>query len=94
MKILTPKLLTPAVLAISLAFVGVASAACLDKTQTNEAVSSGQVKSLATVLAEAGIDGSATVTNAEVCDGGGGLVWNVGVVTQDGTAQNLTLSAQ
>lgn len=93
MKTLTPKFLVPIALAIGLAMTGAANAACLDKAEINQAVASGQIKSLATVLAEAGVDGSATVTNAEVCDQGG-LVWKVGVVMQDGTAQNMTLSAQ
>ncbi|KKC39808.1 hypothetical protein WH87_06700 [Devosia epidermidihirudinis] len=87
------KLLVPIVLALGLVSAGAANAACLDKAAINQAVASGQIKSLATVLAEAGVDGSATVTNAEVCEQGG-LVWKVGVVMQDGTAQNMTLSAQ
>lgn len=84
-------------LALALAVVGTGSAqaqACLDRRQIQEAVASGQIKSLDAVLASAGIGASAEVLNVQVCDQGGGLVYVIGVLTADGQAQNLVLSAQ
>lgn len=97
MKTLTSKILALAAvaLALGLAAVGPAQAqSCLDNRQIQEAVSSGQIMSLADVLASAGIDGSAEVLSVQVCDEGGGLVYIIGVLTPDGQAQNLVLSAQ
>ncbi len=68
--------------------------ACLDRYQIQEAVASGQIRSLDAVLAAAGVDGSTTVLNVEVCDEGGRLVYIVGVLNPDGSAQNLVLDAQ
>lgn len=67
---------------------------CLDNRQIQEAVSSGQIVSLATVLASAGVDSSAEVLSVQVCDEGGGLVYIIGVLAPNGEAQNLVLSAQ
>ncbi len=50
--------------------------------------------SLDAVLAANGVDGSAEILNVQVCDEGGRLVYIIGVLTADGQAQNLTLSAQ
>lgn len=97
MKTLTSKILALAAvaLALGLAAVGPAQAqSCLDNRQIQEAVSSGRIMSLADVLASAGIDGSAEVLSVQVCDEGGGLVYIIGVLTPDGQAQNLVLSAQ
>jgi hypothetical protein len=82
-------------LAVGLASTGAATAqSCLDNRQIQEAVSSGQIMSLADVLASAGIDGSAEILSVQVCDEGGGLVYIIGVLTPEGEAQNLVLSAQ
>ena len=97
MKTLTSKLLASMAVALArgLAAAGPAQAqACLDNRQIQEAVSSGQIMSLADVLASAGIDGSAEILSVQVCDEGGGLVYIIGVLTPDGEAQNLVLSAQ
>ena len=97
MKTLTPKFLASIAiaLALGLASTGAASAqACLDKRQIQDAVSSGQIMSLDTVLASAGVDGSAEILSVQVCDEGGGLVYIIGVLTPEGEAQNLVLSAQ
>ena len=97
MKTLTLKFLLSIAVALTLglAATGTATAqSCLDNRQIQEAVSSGQIMSLADVLASAGIDGSAEILSVEVCDEGGGLVYIIGVLTPEGEAQNLVLSAQ
>jgi len=82
-------------LALALAGTGQAQAqACLDKRQIQEAVSSGQILSLDAVLAQAGVDPNSEILNVDVCDEGGSLVYVIGVLSADGQAQNLTLSAQ
>jgi len=84
-------------LALALALAGTGSAqaqACLDKRQIQEYVASGQIMSLDAVLASAGIDARAEILNVQVCDQGGVLVYVIGVLSPDGQAQNLTLSAQ
>lgn len=101
MKTNAPKPSAPIALALALALAlagtGQTQAqaqACLDKRQIQEAVSSGRIMSLDAVLASAGVDGSAEILNVQVCDEGGRLVYIIGVLTSDGQAQNLTLSAQ
>ena len=97
MKTLTSKFLAPIAVALALGLAATGSAAaqsCLDNRQIQEAVSSGQIMSLAAVLASAGIDGSAEILSVQVCDEGGGLVYIIGVLTPEGEAQNLVLSAQ
>jgi hypothetical protein len=97
MKTSISKLLAPiaVALALGLAGTGVANAqACLDNRQIQEAVASGQIMSLADVLASAGIDGSSEILNVQVCDQGGQLVYVIGLLTPSGEAQNLVLSAQ
>lgn len=97
MKTLTSKFLASAAVALAIGLAGAAPAfaqACLDNRQIQEAVSSGQIMSLADVLASAGIDGSAEILSVQVCDEGSGLVYIIGVLKPDGEAQNLVLSAQ
>lgn len=97
MKTSISKLLAPIAVALvlGLAGTGVAQAqGCLDNRQIQEAVASGEIMSLADVLASAGIDGSAEILNVQVCDDGGRLVYIIGVLTPSGEAQNLVLSAQ
>ena len=97
MKTVTSKLFASIaiVLAVGLASTGSASAqSCLDNRQIQEAVSSGEIMSLADVLASAGVDSSADVLSVQVCDEGGALVYIIGVLSPDGEAQNLVLSAQ
>ena len=97
MKTLTSKLLASIAVAVVVALGAAAPAqaqACLDNRQIQEAVSSGQIMSLADVLASAGIDGSAEILSVQVCDEGGRLVYIIGVLLPDGEAQNLVLSAQ
>jgi len=97
MKTLTIKFFASiaAVVALGLASTGAATAqSCLDNRQIQEAVSSGQIMSLADVLASAGIDASADILSVQVCDEGSGLVYIIGVLTPEGEAQNLVLGAQ
>lgn len=82
-------------LALALSGTGAAQAqACLDKRQIQEAVASGQIMSLDAVLAASGVAANAEILNVQVCDQGGSLVYVIGVLSADGQAQNLTLSAQ
>ena len=82
-------------LALGLAAIGPANAqACLDNRQIQEAVASGQIMSLADVLASAGIDSDTKVLSVQVCDDGGRLVYHIGILTPSGEAQNLILGAQ
>lgn len=97
MKTSLSKFLAPigVALAFGLAGTGMANAqACLDNRQIQEAVASGQIMSLADVLATAGIDGSSEILSVQVCDQGGQLVYIIGLLTPSGEAQNLVLSAQ
>ena len=63
------------------------------KVQIQQAVASGEIMSLAQVLSAAGIGSNAEVLNVQVCDEGGRFVYIIGVLTPDGEAQNLVLSA-
>ncbi|HEV7344782.1 MAG TPA: hypothetical protein VGN60_04020 [Devosia sp.] len=91
----TSQFLASAVLAIGLTGAGPAAAqACLDNRQIQEAVSAGEILSLADVLAAAGVDVSVDVLSVQVCDEGDGLVYIIGILTPDGEAQSLVLSAQ
>jgi uncharacterized membrane protein YkoI len=92
MKILMQRILLALMLLPVLA--AAAQAACLDKRQIQEAVSSGQIMSLDVVLASAGIGSNAEVLSVQVCDEGGRLVYRIGVLKPDGDAQNLVLNAQ
>lgn len=96
MKTPSSKFLAPLTIALvlSLSVGSAANAACLDNTQIQQAVSSGQIMSLDAVLASNGIDGSAKILNVAVCDEGGRLVYHIGLLTPSGEAQNLVLDAQ
>jgi hypothetical protein len=86
-----------AALALALTGAGTLPASaqgCLGNREIQEAVSSGQIKSLDQVLREAGIDSSQSVLSVQVCDQGGGLVYIIGVLSPSGEAQNLVLNAQ
>ena len=95
MKTLLKRFSAPLALAlvVGLSCTGLAQAACLNNREIQEAVSSGQIMSLAQVLSSAGIGSNAEVLNVQVCDEGGRLVYIIGVLTPDGEAQNLVLSA-
>lgn len=93
-----PKAAIALILALVLASVSsVASAAegdCLDKRAIQQAVSAGQIMSLDAVLASAGVDRNQKILNVQVCDESGQLVYIIGVLSPNGQAENLVLSAQ
>lgn len=84
-------------LAVVLAAAGTGGAsaqqACLDRWAIQEAVSTGRIKSLDTVLAAAGVGANQSVLNVQVCDQGGQLVYIIGVLSPTGEARNLVLNA-
>lgn len=89
--------LAPIALVLALALTGTGQTqaqACLDKRQIQEAVASGEIMSLDAVLGSAGVDPGADILNVQVCDQGGTLVYVIGVLSQDGQAQNLVLNAR
>ncbi|MEO5806035.1 hypothetical protein [Devosia sp.] len=97
MKQIHPKVMALKALAVALVFALAGTSAfadCLDKRQIQDAVSSGQIQSLDSVLSSAGIDQSQEILSVQVCDEGGQLVYIIGVLSPDGQAQNLTLNAQ
>ena len=82
-------------LVVALAGTGQSQAqACLDNRQIQEAVASGEIMSLDAVLSMAGVPRGAEILSVEVCDQGGGLVYVIGVLSEDGQAQNLVVSAR
>jgi hypothetical protein len=86
-----------AALALAAALFGTVQSqaqSCLSNREIQEAVASGQIMSLDQVLSSAGVDGNTEILNVQVCDDGGGLVYVIGVLTADGQAENLVLSAQ
>jgi uncharacterized membrane protein YkoI len=85
---------TLALLLVGAAGTGAATAACLDNRQIQEAVASGEIMSLAAVLASAGVEADSDILSVEVCDEGGRLVYIIGVLTPSGEARTLQLSAQ
>lgn len=82
-------------LAIGLAGSGTAQAqACIDNSaQIQALISEGRIKSQYDAVAAAGYN-AGQILNYRLCDNGGRYVWIVGVLSDDGTAQNLTLSAE
>lgn len=93
MKTLTHTFL--AAMAIALALTGAASAqACTDNSaQIQALISEGQIMSQYDAVAAAGYSAD-QILNFRLCEDGGGYVWIVGILSEDGTAQNLTISAQ
>ena len=99
MKTNAPKPSAAVALALALALAmsgttGAKAQACMDKQDIQQAVAAGEIMSLDAVLASAGVDASAEILSVQVCDQGGGLVYVIGVLTQDGQAENLVLNAQ
>lgn len=80
---------------IGLAATGSASAqACIDSSAEIQAlINEGRIISQYDALAQAGYSDD-QLLNYRLCDQGGQYVWVLGVVSSDGTAQNLTVSAQ
>lgn len=97
MKTVTLKTLAPIALALmlGLASAGAAQAqACIDSSAEIQAlISSGQIMSQYDAVASAGYSAD-QILNFRLCDQGGRYVWIIGVLSADGTAQNLTINAQ
>lgn len=91
------KLFAPIVVALAMAFAGTGGAvaqACIDNsTEIQALISSGTVISQYDAVASAGYSAD-QILNYRLCEDGGGYVWIVGILSADGTAQNLTISAQ
>jgi uncharacterized membrane protein YkoI len=71
-----------------------AMAGCLSQGAAQQAIQSGQAQPWSRIQAGLGgaIDGQ--VTSVQLCQGGGGLVYVVSVLSGDGTVRTLTVSAQ
>ncbi len=97
MKTLTLRFLAPIVVALVLGLAGSGAAqaqACIDNSAEIQAlISSGTIISQYEAVASAGYSAD-QILNFRLCQDGGGYVWIVGVLSADGTAQNLTISAQ
>ena len=97
MKNLTLKILAPIAMALALGLAGTgmaAAQACIDNSAEIQAlISQGQIMSQYDAVAAAGYDAS-EILNFRLCEDGGGYVWVVGILSADGTAQNITVSAQ
>lgn len=97
MKTLTLRFLAPIAMALALALAGTGMAAaqsCIDNSAEIQAlISSGTIISQYDAVASAGYSAD-QILNYRLCQDGGGYVWIVGILSADGTAQNLTISAQ
>ena len=97
MKTLTLRFLAPIAMALALALAGTgmaAAQACIDNSAEIQAlISSGTIISQYDAVASAGYSAD-QILNYRLCQDGGGYVWIVGILSADGTAQNLTISAQ
>lgn len=99
MKTTISKLLASAAIALVLSGsgVGVANAqaqACIDSSAEIQAlINEGRIMNQYDAVAAAGYSVD-QVLNYRLCEQGGQYVWIVGVLSADGTAQNLTVSAE
>ena len=97
MKTLSLKFLAPIAVALALGLggTGVAHAqACIDSSAEIQAlISEGRIMSQYDAVAAAGYSVE-EILNYRLCQDGGRYVWIVGVLSADGTAQNLTISAE
>jgi hypothetical protein len=97
MKTFTLKFLAPIAIALAMGLVGSSSAqaqACIDNSAEIQAlISSGTIISQYDAVAAAGYSAD-QILYYRLCRDGSGYVWIVGVLSADGTAQNLPISAQ
>ncbi|SEP76629.1 hypothetical protein SAMN05428969_0814 [Devosia sp. YR412] len=97
MKTLFLKLLTSVAVALMLGLAatgGAMAQACIDNSAEIQAlISAGQIISQYDAVAAAGYSAD-QILNFRLCQDGGGYVWIVGILSADGTAQNITVSAQ
>src|SRR5690606_38439527 len=97
MKTLILKFLVPIAVALAMGLAGSGAAqaqSCIDSSAEIQAlISSGTIISQYDAVASAGYSAD-QILNFRLCEDGGSYVWIVGVLSADGTAQNLTISAQ
>ncbi|KKC33714.1 hypothetical protein [Devosia psychrophila] len=97
MKTLILKILAPAALAVGIGLAGSGAAqaqSCIDSSAEIQAlISDGRIMSQYDAVAAAGYSAD-QILNFRLCDDGGRYVWIVGILSADGTAQNLTISAE
>lgn len=97
MKTLSLKFLAPIAVALALGLSGTGGAraqACIDSSAEIQAlISEGRIMSQYDAVAAAGYSVE-EILNYRLCQDGGRYVWIVGVLSADGTAQNLTISAE
>ena len=97
MKTFPLKSLAPLTLALMLGLAGsggVMAQACIDNSAEIQAlINEGRIMSQYDAVASAGYSAD-QILNFRLCEDGGGYVWIVGVLSADGTAQNITVSAQ
>lgn len=97
MKTLILKFLAPIAVALALGLAGSGAAqaqSCIDSSAEIQAlISEGRIMSQYDAVAAAGYSAD-QILNFRLCDDGGRYVWIVGILSADGTAQNLTVSAE
>lgn len=97
MKTLIHNNLVPLALALAMGLAVSSTAhaqACIDNsTEIQALISSGTIVSQYDAVAAAGYSAD-QILNFRLCEDGGGYVWIIGILSADGTAQNLTISAQ
>ena len=97
MKTLILKFLAPIAVALALGLAGSCAAqaqSCIDSSAEIQAlISEGRIMSQYDAVAAAGYSAD-QILNFRLCDDGGRYVWIVGILSADGTAQNLTVSAE
>jgi hypothetical protein len=97
MKTSISHILAPLMLALAVGLAGTGTAVaqtCIDSSAEIQAmISEGRIISQYDAVAAAGYD-AGQILNFRLCEDGGRYFWIVGVLSDDGAAQNLTLSAQ
>jgi hypothetical protein len=73
-------------------FVAPADAACLSDRETRQAVRSGQAVRLNVALQQAGVR-RGDVVGVKLCEGGGGYVYRVKLLTNDGSSTEISIPA-
>jgi hypothetical protein len=97
MKTVILRFLVPISMAVAMGIAapgGASAQACIDNSAEIQAlISQGQIMSQYEAVAVAGYSVD-QVLNYRLCQDGGRYYWIVGVLSADGMAQNLTVSAQ
>lgn len=94
---LFPKRIATMAMVLGLCLPGAGGAmaqACIDSSAEIQAlISEGRIISQYEAVASAGYSAD-QILNFRLCEQGGRYVWIIGVLSADGTAQNLTISAE